>query len=397
MQGGKHQVAGHRGAQADLRGLRIAHFTDQDHIRVLPQSGAQHARKCQVDLFVYLHLIDAGQAVFHRVFHGDDLLIEGVDLGQRGIKGGGLAATGRPRHQYHAVAAPDDLAEAFEHVGGHTQLVQADHPAILTQQPHHHRFAVLRGTSGDAHIHALIAHPHMETSVLRQALFGDIQAGHQLEAQHQCGSNFTVGFSLQMQHAVDAKAYHHPAFLRFDMNVRSLYLRGIVEHGLQQLDHRRLFHADGIGQRAKIHIGVAYVLTEFTRQPGDFIGAPVTAIYAFQQLPFSNHSYVNISFDDARDFIKGGQIGRISHADQQHAIALFQHDRAETPRLTFRQQPYPLDIDVVVLEIDVRDAELLGERLGYVLLGDEGIVHQHAPQLASVALLLLKSELELVL
>src|SRR5450759_4828120 len=397
MHGGKYQVAGHRRAQADLRGLRIAHFADQDHVRILPQSVAQYARKSQVDLLVDLHLIDAGQTVFHRVFHGNDLQIEAVDLGQRGIKGRGLAATGWAGHQYHPVAALDDFAKALQHFRRHSQFIQADHSAILAQQAHHHRFAVLRGTGGDTHIHALLAHPHMETPILGQPFFGYVQTRHQLETQHQCWCNLAVRFGLQMQHAVNTEADHHPAFLRFDMNVRRLYLRGIVKHGLQQLDHRRLFHADGFGQRAKVHIGVADVLTEFTRQPGDFIGAPITAIYAFQQLPFCDHGYVYIPIDDARDLVKGRQIGRIGHTDQQHAIALFQHDRAETPRLTFRQHPYLLDTDVVVLQIDERDVELLGERLGNMLFGDEAIIHQHAPQLASATLLLIQRERELIL
>ena len=342
-------------------------------------------------------MIGTGQTVFHRVFHGDDFLIEGVDFGQRGIKGGSLAAAGGAGHQYHAVAAPDDFTKTFQHFRRHTQFLQTDHPAILTQQAHHHRFAVLRGTSGDTHIHALIAHPHMETSVLRQAFFGDVQARHQLETQHQCGSNFTVSFSLQMHHPVDAKAYHQPTFLRLDVYVGRAYLRGVVKHGLQQLDHRRLFHADAISQRAEVYIGVAYIFTELACQAGDFIGAPITAINTFQQLSFGDHRDVNIPFDNARDFIKGGQIGRIGHANQQHALALFQHNRAKTPRLAFRQHPDHLDIDVVVLEIDIGDVELLGERLGNMLFSDKGIVHQHAPQLASTTLLLLKCETELIL
>ena len=74
-------MAGHRRTQADLCSLRIAHFTDQNDVWILPQSRAQHARKCQLNFFIDLHLIDARQTIFHRVFHGNDFLVGGIDFG----------------------------------------------------------------------------------------------------------------------------------------------------------------------------------------------------------------------------------------------------------------------------------------------------------------------------
>jgi len=43
------------------------------------------------------------------------------------------------------------------------------------------------------------------------------------------------------------------------------------------------------------------------------------------------------------------------------------------------------------------NVELFGQRFGNLLLGDEGVVHQHASQLAPGALLLLQCKGELVL
>ena len=37
MQCGQHQMAGHGGAQANLGGFLIAHFADQDNVRILAQ------------------------------------------------------------------------------------------------------------------------------------------------------------------------------------------------------------------------------------------------------------------------------------------------------------------------------------------------------------------------
>jgi hypothetical protein len=54
---------------------------------------AQHALEGEIDLLVHLHLVDAGQPVFDRVFDGDDLLFGGVEFVQRGVERRRLAAT----------------------------------------------------------------------------------------------------------------------------------------------------------------------------------------------------------------------------------------------------------------------------------------------------------------
>jgi hypothetical protein len=119
VQGGEHQVAGHRGAQADLGGFLVAHLTHQHDVRVLAQGRAQHAGKTELDLLVHLHLVDALQAVFDRVLDGDQLLFHRIQFGQGTVQRGGLAAARRASHQHQAVRAPDDGAEALEHLARH--------------------------------------------------------------------------------------------------------------------------------------------------------------------------------------------------------------------------------------------------------------------------------------
>ena len=75
VQGAEHQVAGHGGAQADLGRDLVAHLAHQHHVRVLAQSGAQHALEGELDLLVHLHLVQAGQPILDRVFHRDDLAL----------------------------------------------------------------------------------------------------------------------------------------------------------------------------------------------------------------------------------------------------------------------------------------------------------------------------------
>ena len=90
---GKHQVAGQRRLHRDLRGFRVADLADHDLVRVVAQNRAQAARKGQSLFLVDRNLQHAGQLVLDRVFDGDDLVVAVVDLGDRGIERGGLAAS----------------------------------------------------------------------------------------------------------------------------------------------------------------------------------------------------------------------------------------------------------------------------------------------------------------
>ena len=73
VQGGKHQVAGERGFHGDFRRFKVANFADQNDVGVLPQEGAQRRGEIQPDLILHLHLVDARQLEFDRVFGGHDV------------------------------------------------------------------------------------------------------------------------------------------------------------------------------------------------------------------------------------------------------------------------------------------------------------------------------------
>ena len=93
VHGGEHEVAGQRGLHRDLRRLAVADLADHDLVGVVPQDRAQAACEGQALLFVDRDLQHAGQLVFDRVFDRDDLVAAGVDLGDRGVQRGGLAAS----------------------------------------------------------------------------------------------------------------------------------------------------------------------------------------------------------------------------------------------------------------------------------------------------------------
>src|SRR5690606_18902539 len=94
VQRGEHQVAGQRRLDGDVGSLAVADLADHQNVRVLAHDGTQTGGKAEADARVHLDLCDAGQLVFHRVFHGDNLVFLVADLVERGVERGGLAATG---------------------------------------------------------------------------------------------------------------------------------------------------------------------------------------------------------------------------------------------------------------------------------------------------------------
>ena len=80
MERGQHQVSGKGSFDSDLSGFEVSDFADQNDVRILPQERPEGSREVQSDLFLHLHLVDALQLEFDRIFRGHDV---GVGLVQR--------------------------------------------------------------------------------------------------------------------------------------------------------------------------------------------------------------------------------------------------------------------------------------------------------------------------
>src|SRR5215469_6624301 len=106
VQGGEHEVAGFGSEQRGRNGFEVAHFADQNHVRVLTKSGAQGGRKVRgvhfdfalIDetLFVAVQELDG-------VFDGDEVVGAGsVDAVNDGREGGGFTGTGGSGDKHEA-------------------------------------------------------------------------------------------------------------------------------------------------------------------------------------------------------------------------------------------------------------------------------------------------------
>ena len=119
MQRTKHQVAGFRGGHGQAYGFQIAHFTDQDHVRVFTQGTTQSILERQgmrADFALIDQTLFAFMHEFDWVFHGQDVaqffLVTLVDhRSQRS----GFSRAGWSRNKHQAARI---IANGLENFGG---------------------------------------------------------------------------------------------------------------------------------------------------------------------------------------------------------------------------------------------------------------------------------------
>ena len=92
VDGRENQVTGQRRLDRDLRGLGVTDFADHDLVRIVTQNRTQPAGKRQPFLLVDRNLRDAAQLILDRILNRDDLVFVGLDLVDRGVQRGRLAA-----------------------------------------------------------------------------------------------------------------------------------------------------------------------------------------------------------------------------------------------------------------------------------------------------------------
>ena len=240
MQRGKYQVAGQAGLYRDLCSFQIAYLADHDHVRVLPQNGAQRAGKGHVDTRVDLSLADTIKIVFNRVFHRHHIGHAGVDTREGGVERGGFTRAGRAGDQHNAVRLVHQLVYLVKGNALHAELFKIETARILIQQTQHHAFAMAGRQGRDTHIHRTTRQSQRDTPILRQAFFGNVQLGHNFETRHHCGMQGAVRLDHILQCAVNTVTHDRAGFKRLDVDVRSIVTHGLGQQGVNHADHRRI-------------------------------------------------------------------------------------------------------------------------------------------------------------
>ncbi len=134
----------------------------------------------------------------------------------------------------------DQCVEFGQHTGAHAEMAQVESAGFLVKQTQHGALAMAGRQGGDAHVYRFAAYAQGNASILRQALFGDVQLRHDLDARDQRCMDGFLGPHDIAQRAVDAKTHDRNLLKRFDVDIRSLFPQGLRQERIDHADHGRI-------------------------------------------------------------------------------------------------------------------------------------------------------------
>ncbi len=110
---------------------------------------------------------------------------------------------------------------------------------MLVEQAQHDALAVPRRDRRDAHVDGAARDSQRDAAVLRQALLGDVELRHDLDARHDERRDGAFRLQHLAQHAVDAEPHRHAVLERLDVNVRGVVLDRLRQQRVDEPDDRR--------------------------------------------------------------------------------------------------------------------------------------------------------------
>ena len=125
-------------------------------------------------------------------------------------------------------------------LGAHAQLTQFQAASLLVEQTQYHPLAVPGRQGRNPHINCPANQSQTDTAVLRQAFFGDIQLGHDLDPRDDHWRQRARRLQYLTQHTVDPQANRQAVFKGFDMNIGRIFLDRLGQQRVDQTNDRRL-------------------------------------------------------------------------------------------------------------------------------------------------------------
>ena len=157
-----------------------------------------------------------------------------------GIKRCGFAAAGRACYHYHARRALEHQMQKPTGFLTQAQCFKFGNTALLVGYAQHEVFAISTRLACNAKIHLPPVKRKANAPVLRQAAFGDIHLGHNLESHRHTLPITAMQTANLLHHAVNPITHAQKTFFRLKVNIGCAALDGIVEKPVNQ-SHDRIY------------------------------------------------------------------------------------------------------------------------------------------------------------
>ena len=191
-----------------------------------------------------------------------------------------------------------------------------------------------------------------------------------------------------LEHAVDAVADPHLLFLGLEVDVGGAAVDGLLDHPVDHLDDRGVLAADAevdrrvLAQVVERRGGLGCAVRGSASASSSLLGrdgavAEVGVLEALEQVldvVGRGDRRADLVAGHDGDVVDGEDVGRVGHRDQQRAVA----DEGDRDGLVAadrrgRDELGGVGIDAVELEIDVVEAEALGDGAGELVVGERAV------------------------
>ena len=250
---------------------------------------------------------------------------------------------------------PEDVEAQLGELLAHRLLVEDADDRVFAVHARHHR---------DAEVDGLARHAQAEAAVLRHALLGDVELGHDLDArQDRAVKPLGDRPHRRLQHAVDAVLHIHRIVLRLDVNV--------ARAPLDRREDGRVDEADDRAAVARQALDGEVVLARFVvleHLDLEFFGGLVEhALRAFALLqhaldrrPRADHD-AHVGAEDHRQLVDHRQVRRIRHDDDERlAVAAVRHEAVAQHQVR-RNRSEQLLIDPELVHVEELEPIALGQ------------------------------------
>ena len=168
----------------------------------------------------------------------------------------------------------------------------------------------------DADVDRVAVDRQRHAAVLRHALLGDVEVGHDLHARDDAGDHAARDRGRLAQHAVDAEAHAHVAALGLEVDVRGALLDRLGDDRVDELDDRRvvggLADLGDVGELL-LAVSIASATASSRRliaadQAGDVVGR--------------RHDRPHLVAGHQLEVVEREHVRRVGHRDQQRAVVV---------------------------------------------------------------------------
>ena len=405
-------MARQRRLDGDLGGLEVADLADEDDVRVLPEEGAERGREVQADRVLHLHLVDAGQVELDRVLGRHDVRVGGVDPREGRVEGVRLPGAGRSGDEDHSPGAEDRLLEPLEARLLEAQLRHVEHQVVLVEEPADDLLAEEGRQDADAVVELLHLpgelHLDLDASVLRQALLGDVEPREDLDARGDRLLELRGGVHHLLEDAVDPVPDPVLLLVGLDVDVRGAALDRVRQDDVDEPDDRgflplldQLLEVDGVLLLLvdDLEGGVGgvdrrHLLHDLLQLEG--VGGAVVPVDRVLEGDLRGDDRLDVVAGHELQVVHREDVRRVGHRDGERRAGLVDREDVVLARDLGGDELQDVRVDLEVRQVDRRHAELRGERLRDVVLGDEAEPHERLAQLHPRFLLLLQGRGELL-